>query len=383
MTPAVFSVATRPIPGVFPALRRATVALLLGLTRLSAQTSPAQLSADQAWSAVTILGQSAADFKVTKIKGMVAASRAESIKGRNEREARALKFRAVAQNAREFHTRYPTHPKMAEARKLEALASLDGITPTDKIYERAALATATAFRANPAHPMADRIQVAHAMESVTIARKTLGRPWFANPVLAETMLDRLHAEFGEQPEIWGNFLALAQNTYCDAGNDVAHRIVQSPYAPEPTKAAARRILERHALVRRPLDLPLNPTRGRPTTLAQLAGKTTVVCVWDGTRYPEGPPGLHDFTKNPLPNTKWVYISLGQLGVLPKGKKPTAAPPGTTCVEALGSSGPLAAKLQISQLPYVFVLDDQQRLSGYGRIDEIPALLAGIGRPALP
>jgi len=34
------------------------------------------------------------------------------------------------------------------------------------------------------------------------------------------------------------------------------------------------------------------------------------------------------------------------------------------------------------LPYVFVLDEQKRLSGYGRVDEIPALIAGIGRKEL-
>jgi hypothetical protein len=40
-------------------------------------------------------------------------------------------------------------------------------------------------------------------------------------------------------------------------------------------------------------------------------------------------------------------------------------------------------LRVRQLPYAFVLDEAKQLSGYGRIHEIPALLAGIGRPALP
>jgi len=221
------------------------------------------------------------------------------------------------------------------------------------------------------------------MESRDIARKLPGHPWFTNPVLAETMLDRLLVEFGQQPEIWASFLALAENTYCDAGHDTAYRILQSPYAPAPTKAAARRILERYTLVRNPLDFPLAPTQGKPTTLAELAGKTTVVCLWDGTKHPEGPPGLHAYKKNPLPNTKWVYISVGALDPPKKGRNSNAAPPGTTCVEPLGRGGPVASKLKVTQLPYVFVLDEKKQLSGYGRIDEIPALLAGIGRPALP
>lgn len=338
---------------------------------------------DQAWDALQAQSRTANRAPVARLKGIVASSRAEATRLKQERETRAQKFRATARAAKEFHTQHAAHPQAAEARRLEALAGIEGITPQDKPYERAALATAAAFRVNPAHPVADRIQVAHAMESVTLARKTLGRPWFANPVLAETMLDRLHAEFGEQPAIWGHYLALAENTYCDAGNDVAHRIVQSPYAPEPTKAAARRILERHALVRRPLDFPLTPAQGRGTTLGHLAGKTTVVCVWDGAGHPEGPPGLSEFKKNPRPNTTWIYVSLGQPGALPKGRKATAAPPGTTCVEPLGWRSSVAAKLKVAQLPYAYVLDDRQRLSGYGRIDEIPALLAGIGRPALP
>lgn len=348
-----------------------------------AQSSNARPSAaDQAWTHLNTLSRAAGESKVTKI-GIVAANRDEANKVKAEREQRAQKFRATAQSAKDFYTQNPTHPKAIEARKLEALAGLEGITPTDKTHQRAALATATAFRTNKAYSVADRFAVAHAMESREIARKLPGHPWFTNPVLAEAMLDRLHLEFGNQPEIWGSFLSLAQNTYCDAGRDVAHRVVQSPHAPEHTKAAARKLLERYALVRKPLDFPLSPTQGKPTTLVELAGKTTVVCLWDGLKHPEGPPGLHNFKKNPSPNTTWVYVSVGSPAALQKGGRSNAAPPGTTCIEPLGWKSPVMAKLKVTQLPYVFVLDEKKQLSGYGRIDEIPALIAGIGRRALP
>ena len=352
--------------------------LLLAQHARAAQATPA----DDAWTNVNNLARSAAAAK-TSPSTIVAASRAEAATRKAERDERAQKFRATAQSAKDFYVQNPTHPKAAEARRLEALAGLQGITPTDKTHERAALAVAAAFRANTANPIADRIVVAHAMESREIGKKTLGRPWFTNPVLAEMMLDRLQLEFGPQPEIWANYLSLAENTYCDAGRDAAYRVVQSSYAPESTKAAARKILTRYTLVRKPLDFPLTPTQGRPTTLVELAGKTTVVCFWDGAKHPEGPPGLHDFRKNVSPDTKWIYVSLGALGSLQKGSKANPAPAGTTCVEPLGWRSPVASKLQITQLPYVFVLDEKKQLSAYGRIDEIPALIAGIGRPALP
>jgi hypothetical protein len=332
---------------------------------------------------VTALAQAAHRAPLTRLREVVPANRAEAARLRSEREARAQQFRATSRAAREFYTTHAAHPRATEARKLEALAALEGITPKDKSYERTAFATATAFRTSTSHPVADRIQVAHAMESVAITRRTLGRPWFANPLLAETMLDRLRAEFGERPEIWGQFLALAENTYCDAGRDVAHRIVQSSDAPEPTKVAARQILERYQLVRQPLELPLTLAGGRATTLGQLAGRTTVLCLWDGNRHPEGPPGLREFRERPPANTSWVFVSIGALGPARPGKGPGAVPHGTTCVEALGWNSPIVARLRVRQLPYVFVLDEAKQLSGYGRIHEIPALLAGIGRPALP
>ncbi len=376
-----------------PILSRSGLPALVGATllaassfapifSLSASPPPGRAQVDPAWSAVVTLGELATRMPVTPV-GIVADTRAQAAKARTEREARALKFRATAQSAREFHTLRPSHAQAADARKLEALAGLEGITPNDKGYERSALAVATAFRTNRVNPAADRFEVAHAIEGRGIRQKTLGRPWFANPVLAEQMLDRLHQEFGERPEVWAAYLSLAQNTCCDAGPDVAHRIAQSPCAPEPTKVAARQLLGRYALVGQPLDFPLTPTQGRATTLAQLAGKTTIVLLWDGTRQPAGPPGLQSFKQSPRPNTHWVYVSLGDLGAPPKGRKPLAAPAGTTCVEPLGWRSPIATKLQLTRLPYVLVLDERRRLSGYGRVEEIPALLAGIGRRLLP
>lgn len=348
-----------------------------------ASATPPAHAGDPAFAALQARSREAANARVTRPNGVVAASRTEAARIRAERDARTKKFRAAAQAAREFHAAYPSHPKAAEARKVEALAGLEGIAPKDKAYERAALAVATAFRHDRSHSLRDRIEVAHAIESREIQLRTLGRTWFSQPVLAEIMLDRLRTEFGEQPEIWGRYLSLAENASCDAGREVAYRVVQSSYAPEPTRDAARLILDRYTLIGQPLDFPLTPTQGRPTTLAQVAGRTTVVCFWDGKSQPAGPPGLADLAKNPLPNTRWVYVSIGDLGPLPKGAKPRSAPPGTTCVETLGWQSPLIARLRLSQLPWALVLDEQTRLSGYGRIDEIPALLAGIGRKRLP
>ncbi len=338
-------------------------------------------SADAAWFNVSALSRAAASSKVSPAH-LVAPNPAAAAAEKIEREQRAQKFRAVAQGAKAFYIQNPAHPRANEARKLEALAALEGITPTDRAYALAATATAAAFRTNPGNPAADRFEVAHALERRDVARKIPGRPWYSHPALGGWMLDRLHGEFGDLPEVWGGYLALAENTECDHGRDFAARIVQST-APGPTKASARRLLDRYALVRTPINFPLSTVQGRASSLSQLAGKVTVVCLWDGSRFPNGPSGLQEYAKNPAPDTRWVYLSVGTLGALPKGAKSAVAPPGTTCVEPLGWSSPLITTLHVSQLPYVFVFDEKRQLSGYGHFDEIPALIKGIGRPILP
>ena len=122
----------------------------------------------------------------------------------------------------------------------------------------------------------------------------------------------------------------------------------------------------------------------PVTLAAVAGRTTVVCLWDATRHPSGPPGLHDYRRKPRPDTRWILVALGPLPPAAKGRRDFAAPAGALlCTEPLGWNSPLVSRLELAQLPYVFVLDDRRRVSGYGRLDDLPHLFAGIGRPALP
>ena len=116
--------------------------------------------------------------------------------------------------------------------------------------------------------------------------------------------------------------------------------------------------------------------------------------------PAGPPGLHPYVQQAPANTTWVYVSLGSwtspsgaakgnsnanASAAANGKsalptiKASAAPPGTFCVEPLGWRSPVAQQLKISSLPFVCVLDDKKNLNAFGRVDEIPALLAGINR----
>ena len=361
-------------------------------------------AANQAWTAFTNLQKSAATPAAAG-QGVSASAQIQA-----QKTAQAQSARQVAAAARDFYTRFPSHAEAGKARKQEALSAIAGITDDDPGYETTALKTAGDFRVNKANPIEDRFDVAHAVERHTVGRKLGGKSWLSAPFESEAMADRLRGEFGHYPGVYGNYLNVAEHTTCDHSRDMAQRILQMP-APAHVKAGAQRVLDRALLMRKPLDFPLTTTDGAATRLATLAGSgtgaRTVVILWDGIRVPSGPPGLHLYAKNNPANTRWVYVSLGawtkpaatppaapgigkgNANGVGNGKSATpavrasAAPPGTYCVEPLGWKSPLVAQLKISQLPFVCVLDDKKNLNAFGRVDEIPALLAGINRLVEP
>jgi hypothetical protein len=313
----------------------------------------------------------------------VPANRAEADRRRREQEEAARRFREVARLARSFAARHGAHPRAGAAAKLAILADLEGILPRDARHAADARSAAEAFRRNPRHPAAARAEVALALERREISRRTLGQPWHAQPVLAEGMLDRLRGEFGDRPELWHAGLTLAAAAACDAGREAAQRLYQAPGAAPSLRAAAREVLERYTLVRQPLVLTLTPAGGRPTALERLAPERAVLCFYDAERQPLGPPGLHAFVERPPSRVGWIYVALGRPGPVAKGARARPRPDGVLCLEPAGWRSPVVTALKINQLPYAFVLDERQRVSGYGRLGEIPALLAGIGRPILP
>jgi hypothetical protein len=313
----------------------------------------------------------------------VPADRAEADRRRREQEDGARRFREVARTARAFAARHGSHPRAVDAAKVAILADLEGILPRDARHAADARSAAEAFRRNPRHPVAARAEVALALEQREIRRRTLGRPWHAQPVLAEEMLDRLRGEFGDRAELWQAGLTLAEGAACDAGREAAQRVYQAPGAAPGLRAAAQQVLERYALVRQPLALTLTPAGGRPTVLERLAPERTVLCFYDAERQPLGPPGLHALAERPPGRVGWIYVAVGRPAPVPKGSRARPRPNGVLCLEPAGWRSPVVSALRINQLPYAFVLDERQRVSGYGRLSEIPALLAGIGRPILP
>jgi hypothetical protein len=357
---------TAPLAAQAPAVPAAAP-----LTSAQVAATARQATADTAWANLATSKSNA--NAAAKASGPVSATAAAA-----ERLARAQKYRAVAEGAKDFTAQYPEHAKAPEARKLEATAGIAGIADDDPAQERSALATAAAYRTDKKNPAHDRFDVAVAVEHHQLGRRLGGKPPSSNPTEYEKVADGLHKEFGELPEVYGFYAGVARSVDHNSANRIASKMLEmSP--PPGARAQAQAITSRYGLLGRPLDLALTDLAGKKIEIGKNAKETVLyVSTTDGGA---GSAGFYSgigakALANQIPKqTDWVYLYLGATPAQISTAKAKAPFAGAFCVDPKGLSGAAARRLKIRSSPCVVVFDKKGRLSGFGRPDELPTLLA--------
>lgn len=339
-------------------------ALVLPLLYLRGEPPGQSAGASAVWQAVVSLQESAVAIK---------APLNSSPNYKAEKQVRLDAFRQAAQSAKDFRTQHPNDPNAPAAKKLEALAGIEGIGDDDKGQEIAALQTAADYRNDKTNFISDRFEVAHAVERLKVSQKLGGANWLSSPIEAETMVDRLREEFGEFPGVHGSYLTVAEAGTCDSAGDLARKLMSLPVEPE-VRASAERIYRRATLIGTKVDLQLTLAGGKATRLSQLDGDHTVLYVWSPDRDPKGPSGLQPIKKRVPGDTRWIYLALGNYSPDAVDPKRRGTPVGTYCIEPSGWKSPIVETLQVTQLPYVYIFDAHGVLTGFGSVEEIPALL---------
>ncbi len=138
----------------------------------------------------------------------------------------------LADKAKSFYGRYPQHPRMVQARKLEVLALLDGDGEGDADHEvgKRLSHTAMAMRNDPRLPENERAEVA-GFYDFHQAFKDLRRQEDAVPVLGR-VARRLIKEFPQQPQGYQSLLGLAEKTGGKVGIDLSTEVADSSGHPE-------------------------------------------------------------------------------------------------------------------------------------------------------
>jgi len=351
-------------------------ASLLAQPGNSGATAAANAAGDKAWATIVTLR----DFSVSVVPAGPAVPVAKITPAQLQAAAKTAADRArqVSQAAKDFYSQFPTHANAAQARKIEATAALSGLKSATPAQEQAALRVAADFRQNKANPPEERFEVALAMDRFQSTKAQGGKPLSKNPQAYEKLADNLRTEFGDRPEVFRLYAGIAHQVETEAGHTLAKRITQMPAKAE-IKSQAQDIIERHALLGRPLDLPLTTLEKRKIELKKTTGGPTVLYVCSGGTSASFFSGLGGLKKKVPAGTQWIYLFLGSKPADVTAAKARAPYAGSICHETLQTMQRVEERLNLRTSPFVFVLNRQGILSGYGRVDELPTLLAAANR----
>ncbi|MBL9212401.1 MAG: hypothetical protein JNL92_18210 [Opitutaceae bacterium] len=294
-------------------------------------------------------------------------------------QLRAARLQQAARQAQEFHTRHASNPHAPAARKIEVAALIERARlDADPVSLAQALDRAASFRADPSLLREHRFEVALAAERLR-HQHAKG----AQSVAAEEQVaDALRREFGPIPEVHGLYAGLAAAAPMATANRLATQLLEMRPAPA-VRAAAEAITTRYGLVGRPFTLRLTRL---DATAFELPAKSpapgpTVLYVWSPGHAPlPGAFAALNRHRGRLPaNLQWIYVGVGVPPAEARAAVARAPFAGVHCRDDAGPRSALAQKLRLTRSPMVFVLNRQGVLTGFGRVDELPALLAAAGR----
>jgi len=287
---------------------------------------------------------------------------------------KAQQSRQIASAAKTFYLAYPTDSRAGEAKKIEALAALNGVLDDDKAHEQAALAAGQGFRSDSAKLSADRFEVALAVERLHVSRRLGAKRFVNNSSELEVLAQKLHDEFGALPAADNFYIGVARYADMATSARMATAALKWPIISAEAKAEAQSILSRHALVGTVPSGTLTTADGAVVDLSKQAGRVTLI-VAVPPRSPKALLMMAKIKKTLPPNTQVIYYtptaSAAELATLKSG----AVVAGLFCVDPTGAPDSLAGYLKIRQLPYVFALNVAGKLAAFGPMDELSNVVA--------
>ncbi len=205
--------------------------------------------------------------------------------GADQRVSRITANRSVADKAKEFYTRYPTDTLAAEARRIEILSLIGTVEEGDAASSGRLEQAVYALRNDQQISAAIRAQGASAYEFTRGLREVRG--WEARLDATERIARNLIREFPGEAPAYEALWAVAKARPLQESAKLAQELVASD-APAAFKAAAQTLLDRYALIGRPIASALDEAGSK--ALAKIpAGTPLIVYSWSSSA-----PGSLDF-----------------------------------------------------------------------------------------
>jgi hypothetical protein len=165
------------------------------------------------------------------------------------RETRADLRNKVATEARKFYASHPDHPLAGEARKIEAFALIEAVVEGDDSEAKVLAARIGTIRADQSMPAQTRAHVVSAYEFTKAVQGLTDDK--RRKAAVEKAARAMIAEFPREAPGYQALLTLARAGNSEQAINLA-QIITASSAPDTIKADAQTILDREALLGRPL-----------------------------------------------------------------------------------------------------------------------------------
>lgn len=359
------------------------MSLLLALTLVRplahAQDGSKVLTADQQWANIkTALAPS--PLSKVNTDGTRAISDLQ-----REARLKLARYRTAAELARQFHLQNPNHPKAAEARKIELVNAFRGVEIGNATEAQAPLTTARAFRGNPANSIADRLEVALAMDQFVFSLRVKSGTARLTVLDRVRLADTLRVEFGDVAALHDHYMEFAREADQFTAQRIARTTLSSPVASASAKARAQMIVDERALIGRKMSLSLTSLKGADTQVGRSTGKLTVLYAYL-TKDSRSAEAAEPFLRYLPKDAEIIYVGMGGTRQQMTPKESVEHYKRNYChvPAGLASRGFIEnLKLQYAPLPRVFVVDGNGVLSAIGAPADIPNLLRTATAQAVP
>ncbi|MGH7997744.1 MAG: hypothetical protein ACREFX_15475, partial [Opitutaceae bacterium] len=185
------------------------------------------------------------------------------------------------------------------------------------------------------------------------------------------LVDNLYSEFGAQSRIFNLYVNVLEAAAPSEALAVAEDIL-AKNPPDYAAGPAHEIVARQALIGKVLKVSLIENGGFPLNLAMPVSHPTIIYFSNGA---EGLPILGRYKGSIPAGTRVVYVILeADLTQIAEIEKQAPLPGGIFCFEQSGLGSPEETGFGVLQLPYAYVLDKSGTLLGFGRPEDLPALM---------
>lgn len=273
--------------------------------------------------------------------------------------------------AKDFYTKYPSHPKAKEAHKVEAISLLTAADLGAVEEEPRAGRLGMSFRNDLSNSESDRVEVALKMAGIAL-RKASTSNLSDYATLYENKADGLVADFPKNGEAYRMYLS-AMHIAPDARiKGLAEKVLLAP-APADVKAEAQAYLDRVNLIGTKVPLEFTAADGTSFNLADKAGKVVVAYAW--TAQSAFNDAVFQTINRSSANAFLIAINIDQDVVAASAAAKKLNAPGLGYFDPRGLKSPVATRLKILSIPFCYVFGRDGKLVGYTAPDGLAALLS--------